>query len=70
MTETTAGNGRDHALSRILELGAEEVPGRISQMRSEKTLSKLMVEINAALVSENAEERATAQSALDRLGFL
>ncbi|OOY12835.1 MAG: hypothetical protein EP320_18400 [Rhodobacteraceae bacterium] len=70
MTVTSVENRRDHALHRILELGAEEVPGRIIEMRREKTLSKLIVEINAGLVSDNGDERARAQAALDRLGFI
>ncbi|MEO1952627.1 MULTISPECIES: hypothetical protein [Thioclava] len=57
-------------MRRILEIGEDQIPAQIIAMRREKTLSKLMAEINASVLSDSTEERARAQAALDRLGFL
>lgn len=70
MSVTDAQTARDTALHRILEIGEDQIPAQIRVMRSEKTLSKLMIDINAGLISDNEEERARAQAALDRMGFL
>lgn len=62
---------RDSVLmTRILEIGEDQIPEQIIAMRREKTLSKLMAEINAGVLSGSTEERARARAALDRLGFL
>ncbi|AQS47642.1 hypothetical protein B6V73_05575 [Thioclava sp. JM3] len=62
---------RDSVLmTRILEIGEDQIPEQIIAMRREKTLSKLMAEINAGALSGSTEERARARAALDRLGFL
>ncbi|PFG62600.1 hypothetical protein AXZ77_1184 [Thioclava sp. ES.031] len=67
----TVTHKRDSVLmSRILEIGEDQIPAQIIAMRREKTLSKLMAEINASVLSDSSEERARAQAALDRLGFL
>ncbi|WGT50890.1 hypothetical protein [Thioclava nitratireducens] len=57
-------------MTRILEIGEYQIPEQIIAMRREKTLSKLMAEINAGALSGSTEERARARAALDRLGFL
>ncbi|MAQ37674.1 hypothetical protein BMI91_02915 [Thioclava sediminum] len=67
----TVTHKRDSVLMRrILEIGEDQIPAQIIAMRREKTLSKLMAEINASVLSDSTEERARAQAALDRLGFL
>ncbi len=67
----TVTHKRDSVLmGRILEIGEDQIPEQIIAMRREKTLSKLMAEINASVLSDSTEERARAQAALDRLGFL
>ncbi|WP_370401101.1 hypothetical protein [Sulfitobacter sp. JB4-11] len=68
MTET--GYVTSHPIQHIQNLLPEQVPDFISNQQRNRALTALIKQLNATLLSGQAEQREGARIALEKLGFI